>query len=279
MTDNNSGRADGLFSAEPATLVVGGRSVRYLRVGEGQGVPVVLLPGFGGDMKSFVLNQGPLSERRTVLALELPGQGESANDVGRGDVPFFVETLASFLDASGVSRAHLAGHSLGGLVAGAFALARPHSVASLTLFAGAGLGEQISTAFVEGFIAATTPEEMRAVLELLFANPRLVTRRLVEDVLRQKLAGGRVQALRTIAGQVYPGGRQGMILDLTPLSVSLLAIWGSADRIVPPAHATHLPAASRIEIIDGVGHLPQIEAADRVNQLVSAFLDAADAAA
>jgi pyruvate dehydrogenase E2 component (dihydrolipoamide acetyltransferase) len=69
-----------------------------------------------------------------------------------------------------------------------------------------------------------------------------------------------------------------MILDLTPLSVSLLAIWGSADRIVPPVHATHLPAASRIEIIDGVGHLPQIEAADRVNQLVSAFLDAADAA-
>lgn len=278
MTDNNSGRAEGLFSSEPATLVVGGRSLRYLRAGEGAGVPVVLVPGFGGDMKTFALNQGPLSESRTVLALELPGQGESTSDVGRGDVPFFVETLASFLDASGVSRAHLAGHSLGGLVAGAFALAKPHSVASLIMFAGAGLGEEISTAFVEGFIAATTAEEMRAVLELLFANPRLVTRRLVADVLRQKRADGRVEALRTIAGQVYPGGRQEMILDLTPLSVSLLAIWGSADRIVPPAHATRLPTASRIEIIDGVGHLPQIEAAARVNQLVSAFLEAADAA-
>jgi len=278
MTDNNSGRNGGLFPAEPATLVVGGRSLRYLRVGDGQGVPLVLLPGFGGNMKTFVLNQGPLSGSRTVLVLELPGQGESTSDVGSGDVPFFVETLASFLDASGVSRAHLAGHSLGGLVAGAFALAQPQSVASLTLFAGAGLGEQISMAFVEGFIAATTPEEMRAVLELLFANPRLVTRRLVEDVLRQKRAGGRVEALRTIAGQVYPGGRQEMILDLTPLNASLLAIWGSADRIVPSAHVTHLPTASRVEIIDGVGHLPQIEAADRVNQLLSVFLEAAEAA-
>jgi pyruvate dehydrogenase E2 component (dihydrolipoamide acetyltransferase) len=278
MTDNNSGRLGGLFSIEPATLPVGGRSLRYLRTGEGAGVPVVLLPGFGGDMKTFVLNQGPLSAKRAVLALELPGQGESTSDVGRGDVPFFVATLASFLDASGVSRVHLAGHSLGGLVAGAFALAHPDSVASLTLLAGAGLGEQISAAFVQGFIAATTPEEMRPVLELLFADPRLVTRRLVEDVLRQKRASGRVEALRTIAGQLYPGGRQAMILDLAPLNVSLLAIWGSADRIVPAAHASHLPPASWIEIIDGVGHLPQIEAAGRVNQLVSTFLDAADAA-
>jgi pyruvate dehydrogenase E2 component (dihydrolipoamide acetyltransferase) len=98
----------------PETVSVDGRPINHLTLGPGDAVPVVLVHGFGGDLNNWMFNQPVLAERHSVTALDLPGHGGSSKDVGAGDLGFLTGTLARFLAALGIERAHLAGHSLGG---------------------------------------------------------------------------------------------------------------------------------------------------------------------
>jgi pyruvate dehydrogenase E2 component (dihydrolipoamide acetyltransferase) len=255
----------------PETVEVDGRRIQYLKMGDG-GTPLIFIPGFAGDINIFVFNQEALSSDRAVYALDMPGHGGSAKDVGEGDLDFFAGIVAGFRDAMGIEEAHIAGHSIGGAIAGTFALAHPERVASLILIASAGLGKEINADYIEGFIAANRRREMKSVLQLLFANPDLVTRDLVNEVLSYKRLDGVDEALRTVADRVFPGGRQAKVLDLSGLVVPILAVWGSEDEIVPASHADNLPDRARVEIIDGKGHSVQMEAAGPVNRLVADFL-------
>jgi pyruvate dehydrogenase E2 component (dihydrolipoamide acetyltransferase) len=164
---------------------------------------------------------------------------------------------------------------MGGAVALTYALAHPDRVASLTLIAGAGLGEEINADYIDGFVAAERRRELKGVLELLFADPGLVHRQLVDDVLRYKRLDGVDAALRTVAAAMYPSGRQATVLagELDRLSVPLLVVWGEQDRVLPAAHADAARAHGRVEVLAGAGHSPHIEAANEVNHLVIGFLD------
>ena len=108
------------------TVEVEGRRIQYLKMGEG-GTPLIFIPGFAGDINIFVFNQEALSSDRAVYALDMPGHGRSAKDVGEGDLDFFAGVVAGFLDEMGIEKAHLAGHSIGGAIAGTFALAHPEA--------------------------------------------------------------------------------------------------------------------------------------------------------
>jgi pyruvate dehydrogenase E2 component (dihydrolipoamide acetyltransferase) len=255
----------------PEMVEVDGRQVQYLKMGEG-GTPLIFIPGFGGDINIFVFNQETLSQNRAVYALDMPGHGSSSKDVGGGDLDFFAGVVAGFLDEMGIEKAHLAGHSMGGAIAGAVALAHPERVASLILIASAGCGEEINAEYIEGFIAADRRRQMKNVLQLLFADPELVTRDLVNDVLSYKRKDGVDESLRTVADRVFPGGRQAKVLDFSRTDVPILVVWGSEDEIVPTSHADNLPDRARVEIVDGKGHSVQMEAASRVNRLIEDFL-------
>jgi pyruvate dehydrogenase E2 component (dihydrolipoamide acetyltransferase) len=258
---------------EPETVEVGGKSLQYLKVGEGEGDPLVLLHGFGGDINIWVFNQEALAAEHTVYSLDLPGHGQSTKDVGDGDLASFVQALADFLDAMEIEKAHLVGHSMGGAVAGAFANAHPDRVSSVILISSAGLGPEINEEYIEGFIAANKRRDMRNVLKMLFADPDLVKRELVNDVLKFKRLDGVDEALRKVADKVFPDGQQADVPDLSEVSVPILVIWGSEDQIVPVSHTENVPSEARVEILEDTGHMPQMEAAGQVNRLVGEFLD------
>ena len=259
---------------QPETVEVGSRILQYLKVGEGEGPPVLLLHGFGGDINIWAFNQEALAEAgRTVYALDLPGHGQSSKDVGEGNLGSFVDVVAGFMDEMDIEKAHFVGHSMGGAIAGSFALAHPARVASLTLIDSAGLGEEINADYIEGFIAANRRREMKTTLSLLFSNPDLVTRNLVNDELRFKRMDGVDEALRATADKVFPDGKQADVPDLSSLDVPILAIWGQDDKIVPVAHSENLPDEARVEVLENTGHMPQMEAAGRVNRLIGRFLD------
>lgn len=254
---------------EPQTVEIGGRNVQYLKIGEGEGPPLILLHGFGGNINIWVFNQEALSEAgRTVYALDLPGHGQSSKDVGEGDLDSFVGVVAGFMDEMGIEKAHLVGHSMGGAVAGSIAFAHPDQVASLVLIASVGHGEEINVDYIEGFIAANRRRDMKNVLGLLFANPDLVTRSLVNDELRFKRMDGVDEALRAVADRMFPDGRQADVPDLSGLDVPILAIWGQDDQIIPVSHTENLPDGARIEILEDTGHMPQMESAGRTNRLI-----------
>jgi pyruvate dehydrogenase E2 component (dihydrolipoamide acetyltransferase) len=176
------------------------------------------------------------------------------------------------MDEMGIEKAHLVGHSMGGAVAGSLALGHPDRVASVVLIASAGLGEEINGDYIEGFIAANRRKEMKRVLGLLFSDPDLVTRQLVNDELRFKRMDGVDEALRALADHMFPDGSQADVFDLSDLEVPVLVIWGQDDRIIPVSQAENLPESVRIETLEETGHMPQMESAGRTNRLIEGFV-------
>ena len=254
----------------PRDLEVGGQRLRYLELGEGEGVPVLLLHGFGADLNTWMFTQPALAEGRRVIALDLPGHGGSAKDVGSGNAEHFTDAVASAAGALGIERVHLVGHSMGGAVAASLALRRPELVATLTLIASAGLGPDINAGFIDGFVRASRRREAVEVLNLLVHDPALVSRTMVEDVLRYKRLDGVAAALAKIAEAWFAGGRQS--LDLTAqvaaLGLPIQIIWGREDRIVPVSHAEALASRLPVHILNDAGHLPHMEKAGEVNRLL-----------
>ena len=256
----------------PQAVEVDGRSLRYLRLGEG-GDPVILVHGFGGDLNIWLFNHEVLSTDRAVYALDLPGHGESSKDVGDGTVGTLAGVVAGFMDALGMPSAHLVGHSLGGAVVAELAITEPDRARSLALISSLGLGAELGAGFLDGFVQARRRKEIRPVLDALFADPALVTRRLVDDVLKYKRLDGVADALRVIADSLVSDGKQVATFRdrLASYPGPVLVIWGESDQIVPPAHADGLPDTVRVEVVPGAGHMPMMEAPARVNPLLRAL--------
>ncbi|MBI1915514.1 MAG: acetoin dehydrogenase dihydrolipoyllysine-residue acetyltransferase subunit [Planctomycetes bacterium] len=264
--------AEAKAGAEPEKVVVGGRTLRYLRRGQGSDV-VILVHGFGGDLNNWLFNHEALAAARTVYALDLPGHGESSKDVGTGTLRELAQAVAAFLDAVGVSSAHLVGHSLGGAVALALAAAEPQRVRSLALLASAGLGAEIDAGYIEGFVTAANRNALKPHAAKLFADARLVTRRMIDDLLKYKRLEGVEASLRLLSERLFGGGRQTTVLreELAGLHQPVLVVWGSEDQIIPVRHASGLPPSVRVEVIPGKGHMVMMEAAGEVNRLLNAF--------
>jgi pyruvate dehydrogenase E2 component (dihydrolipoamide acetyltransferase) len=250
----------------------GGRRLRHLKAGDG-GTPIVLIHGFGSDMTSWMFNQGDLAEDRAVYAVDLPGHGESAKDVGQGSLDELVAATTAYLDAAGVGRAHLVGHSLGGAIATRIAASEPERVSAVTLIAPAGFGTDISEAFISGFIAETRTRKLRPVIEMLTADPSLITADMIDQILKFKRLDGALAALQAIAAANFPAGTQSNALrdSAGTIAAPIQIIWGEADRVLPAAHGDGLPAAIAVTRIAGAGHLPHMEKAGEVNQLIRAL--------
>lgn len=258
-------------SDEPAPQVVeiGGRAISYLTLAAEvpSGDPVVLVHGFGGDKNSWLFVQQPLADVHTVHALDLPGHGASDKEVGDGSLRMLADTVAGFLDALEIDRAHLVGHSLGGAVVAAVAGAAPQRVASLTLLAPAGYTADADAEYLRGFAAATSRRELKPLLGRLFADDALVTRQLVDDLLRYKRLDGVDKALAALLATLLDGDRQAIDTPglLAGSGVPVTLVWGSADRILPVPEGADL---QRVE----AGHMLHMEAANDVVRAIRAAL-------
>jgi pyruvate dehydrogenase E2 component (dihydrolipoyllysine-residue acetyltransferase) len=243
------------------TADAGGRKISYAGAGE-DGDVVLLVHGYGGDRNSWLFLQQPLAERYRVYALDLPGHGTSAKDVGEGTLGVLADAVTGVLDALGAGRAHLVGHSMGGAVALAVAAGDPGRVASLTLIAPSGFGSEINAGYLRGFADAQTRRELKPVIGELFADESLVTRQLVEDLLAYKRLDGVDEALHALLGTLLDGdaqrGDSAAALAAVGGAVPVTVIWGRADRVIPAAQAQAVAGAVRY-VIDGAGHMPHME--------------------
>jgi pyruvate dehydrogenase E2 component (dihydrolipoamide acetyltransferase) len=267
--------AEAVEAPAPRMLDVAGTRLRYLELGGGDGAPVLLLHGFGADLNSWMFTQPVLAEGHRVLALDLPGHGGSGRDVGAGDAAALGAAVEGFLTTLDPGPVHLVGHSMGGAIAALLAARRSDLVRTLTLIAPAGLGPDINAAFVDGFVRASRRKDTVEVLHLLVHDPALVSRTMVEDVLRFKRLDGVTAALDTIARAWFPAGRQAV--DVTAaigsLAVPVQVIWGRDDRIIPVAQAEALAPGVSVHVLEAAGHLPHMEKSGEVNRLIRRFID------
>ncbi len=223
----------------------------------------------------WMFTQPALADGRQVIALDLPGHGGSAKQLDRVDAESLAAIVDHALNALGIERLHLVGHSMGGGIAISFALRKPERVATLTIISSASLGPEINAAFIDGFLRATRRREAIEVLQLLVNDPALVSRTMIEEVLRYKRLDGVPEALAAFAEEWFPVGRQRAALGdaVATLKLPVQIIWGREDRIIPVAHAEALASHLPVHILEQTGHLPHMEKAGEANRLIKRLIE------
>ncbi len=253
----------------------------------GAGPAVVALHGLGGTKGSFLPTVAALAPRFRVIAVDLPGFGDSDKPIGAAyDARFFASAGIDLLDALGLDRVHVIGNSLGGRVALEMALRHPGRVGRLGLLA-PSLAWRRDRPLVP-LLRLTRPE-----LGLVQLAPRplvdAIVRRVipgadegwtaagVDEFLRAYLKPAGRAAFYAAARQIYleePHGEAGFWPRLRTLEADALFVWGRRDRLVPIAFARHvseaLPHARHLEL--DCGHVPQIERPKQTHAALAAFL-------
>lgn len=243
----------------------------------GQGEDLVLIHGFGSDRLSWAGNVAALLPVARVHALDLPGHGESAPDVGSGSIADLAAQVGETLKAQGITKAHLLGHSLGGAIAMALAGAAPENVLSLSLIAPAGLGAGLDHDFLARFPSLETPEDAAALLIRLVTKPMLINKLTIQRVLTQLDQRGAREALMKIATALQDDedSLHHVAARLAKADIPRLVIWGTADTINPLDEKRLSAFGGQQLIIPDAGHLPHIEGARLANAAIADFLAAA----
>jgi pimeloyl-ACP methyl ester carboxylesterase len=277
-------------ATEPGRLrfrTVATRSARLSIVEAGTGPAVLAVHGLGATKGSFLPTVVALADRFRVIAVDLPGFGDSDKPIGAVyDARFFAATVVNLLDALKLKRVHLIGNSLGGRIALEIALREPSRVGCLALLA-PSLAWRRERAWVP-LVRLTRPE-----FGLVQLAPRTLVERIVhriipgadegwiaagvDEFLRAYLTPAGRAAFYAAARQIYldePHGAEGFWTRLKTLQADALFVWGRRDKLVPIAFARHvteaLPRARHLEL--DCGHVPQIERPEQTHAAISAFL-------
>ncbi len=273
---------------ETKTATLHGRAVSYAEAGSG---PLLLLiHGMAGTRENWQAGIEPLARDHTVVAPDFPGHGTSAPGGGDYSLGALATGLRDLMITLGHERATLVGHSLGGGVAMQFGYQFPGITERLVLVSSGGLGPEVSpvlrAAALPGadlFIAATAGPGgvVGSALARAFAVVGMRPRADVAEVARgyASLADPdrRAAFLATLRAVVSTGGQRVHAGDRLYLAegVPVLIIWGARDPMIPVHHAEEAHQAipgSRLEIFEGVGHLPQLEAPGRFVAVLERFL-------
>jgi pimeloyl-ACP methyl ester carboxylesterase len=270
------------------TVTLHARESGYLVGGEG---PVLLLiHGMAGSCENWRDVIEPLARHHTVIAPDLPGHGLSAGGSGDYSLGNLASGLRDLLLVLGHERATIVGHSLGGGIAMQFSYQFPEMVERLVLVSSGGLGLEVSPVLraaalpgADPFIAATAAAGQK-IGSAIGRGLSKVGMKSAADVAEVARGYGslaepyrRKAFLATLRSVIGTRGQRVSAADRFYLAeeVPVLIVWGARDPIIPVGHGEDAHRAlpgSRLEIFDGVGHLPQVEQPARFISVLEDFL-------
>ena len=225
----------------------------------GDGAPLVLLHGFGGDHTAWLTIVSRLRGVPTI-AYDMPGHGRSLDVPGGGRTGAMAKAVLADLDARGIERFHLAGHSMGGATATMIALRAPERIASLTLVAPGGFGPEIAIDTLRRWADATSDAALSRALKRMTAPGHVTGAFEVARVATMRRRPGQRETLRGIVANMADAeGRQGAF-DRTKLcetfaSIPTRLVWGDADPVLPPSQAEGWDGVANVSLVPGAGHM------------------------
>jgi 3-oxoadipate enol-lactonase len=254
------------------------RGIEIVYTDEGAGAPILMLHGFPFNRTMWGEQAESLRGAWRVVAPDLRGQGETSVTDAPATMEEFADDLAALLDELNIERAVIAGLSMGGYVALAFVRKYPERVRALVLAdtrSQADTDEARHTREVNaqrvlkdgmsGIVDAMLPKLLAQ--ETREYKPETVER--VREMMQGTDPHGAAAALRGMALRRDQ-------TDLLPeISVPTLIIVGSEDSITPPVDAEAMHAkirGSRFVLIEGAGHMSNIERPHEFNRALEEFL-------
>jgi pimeloyl-ACP methyl ester carboxylesterase len=251
----------------------GGLEIAYERVGEGP--PLVLVHGAGEDSRIWQPQLAGLADELTVVAWDEPGAGRSSHLPEGFGLSDFADALAALIEAVDLGPAHVAGLSWGGTVVLELYGRHPELVTTLIM---------IDTyAGWKGSLPAAEVEARVADAHQMLAAPHQQFDPTLPGLFATEPPPQFVPLLAAIATDVRPAtlGRQLAIMAETDLSdllrhvsVPTLLIWGQADVRSPLTVAHQFEEAiadTECVVIEGAGHLSNLERPERVNDAMRDF--------
>ena len=242
------------------------QAVASLHAQGSEGPGVVFIHGFGSDRLSWMANVPAVTQRAKVWAVDLPGHGTSPNQLVDGSIEELTAAVARAVEPVAKEIKVVVGHSLGGAIALRLSEFLADFGAGLILLAPAGQGQQLDRAFLQDFPELQDEESALNLLRRLVARERLIQPAMAKHVL-SSLSDERRAALRQIAGQVHK--IQSVRL---PISSNAAVIWGTEDRINPVPEGLENQSDVDLVLIEGAGHLPQVENPSIVNNTILGML-------
>ena len=248
--------------------------------------PIVLVHGLAASMEIWRDVLPALAREHRVLAFDLPGFGHADKpDADYRAVPFFIPMLAAFLDVVGIERAHMVGSSLGASLLVRHGSRHPERYASAACANPGGFGR-----FIHPFLRVPTIPGLGTVMSrpqraanafgvrIAVHDKTKRTRALVDEAdAFSRLPGAHRAFVRTLRGIATPFTVKELDVfeeeakRFDAAGVPTLVTWGRRDRIFPVEQTEtvkeYMPSA-RVEVLDGVGHYPQIDAPDTFAEMV-----------
>jgi 3-oxoadipate enol-lactonase len=238
--------------------------------GGGEALPIVFLHGVGSDKSVWAPQLRHFGRARRAVAFDYPGYGESEPPREGTTRDDYAAAIFAAMDALGIERAHICGLSLGGVVAIAMHHLHSQRCASLILadtFAVHPDGRAIYERSVAGSIDLRSMAEAR--VDVLLAQPAdpAVRSEVVETMARIDPAAYRIGAEAVwLAEQSFRA---------CAIQEPALVLCGAEDKVTPPALSRELASLipqARLELIEGAGHIANLEKPDEFNRVVEEFI-------
>lgn len=273
------------WPAHTRTLTVDGRRANVVELGEGP--PMLFVHGLSGCWQNWLEQLPAFAASRRVIAVDLPGFGESELPERDPSIPGYAVFLDRLCDRLGVAEpAVVVGNSMGGFVAAELAIAVPERVERLVLVSAAGISSDrvqrrpvLTTARAIALVTAWGASRheafarraglRQAVLSFVVRHPERLPAPLAFELMRGSGRPGFLPALDALLG--YP------LRDRLPqIACPTLIVWGEDDRVIPVNDAGRferlIPGARKVVLPD-TGHVAMLERPVVFNGLLQAFLD------
>ena len=250
---------------ETISLDIRGGDFRTEVTKAGKGPPLLYLHGALGQ-KGWAPFLERLSQVFTVYAPVMPGYGSATGLEHLADLADLTLYNLEVLNELGVTRAHVVGHFLGGMIAAEMAAASPGSIDRLVLVSPAGVWRD------EEPVADLLALNANELSERLTATPEGAE---LLDGLVDELARDRMQDIAAAGKFLWPLPDKGLDRRAYRIKASTLILWGDRDRINPPSYAEdfrQMVKHSHAETLANTGHLLMLEQPDAFANAVTAFL-------
>jgi len=250
----------------------GPHRLRYLEAGGGP--PLILVHGLGSNaMQEWGRLMAPLGQKYHVYAPDLPGFGLSerpaAADYG---IPMQVEAVRALIAAVGVSKARVAGISMGGWIVARLAGEHPELVERLVVIAPAGMRPTDAAPIPAEVLFPRDEAGVRRLAAAVRHKPPAMPSFLVRDILERRL---REEWIVRRALESMAAGRDWLNGTLGRADMPVLVVWGKQDRLIPVAYAAPLQAEfphAVLKLLDGCGHVLIADCPEAFDREMTAFL-------
>jgi pimeloyl-ACP methyl ester carboxylesterase len=254
----------------------------------GEGPPLVLLHGLAESHRTWRLVVPQLAERFRVLLIDLPGHGLSARPEAPYTLPWYADTIASWMASIGVDRAHFCGHSFGGGIAQWMLLEHRERVDRLALAAAGGLGREVVVPLRLASLKMAAPFLESPLfgagtkLFMQWASRSFAEHEATEIERLTRLNGAPNSGLafrKTVSACIGLGGQHQQTWEhihkvdsLPPMAL----YWGERDSIIPIRHAHDAAARlynATVTVYPECGHSLHLEAPERFARDLRQFLE------